>query len=92
MADWLTVRRVIGRLALCEDRIDIIRNGYKTRQRVVARNPTTSTKASNVIDTEVTRLLEKGVMCEVGRVQEKYVSSYFAIPKSRKVLTNGGQS
>ena len=47
-----------------EKHIDVIRNGYKPswkehapRQRVAPSNPTISTKASNVLDTEVTRLL-----------------------------------
>ena len=36
----------------------------------------------NVLDTEVTGLLEKGAICEVSRVQGEYVISYFAVPKS----------
>ena len=49
-----------------EKHIDIIRNGYKPswnehapQQRVASNNPTISTKASNLLDTEVTGLLEK---------------------------------
>ena len=54
------------------------------QQRVAACNPTISTKASNVLDTEVAGFLEKEVICEVGRVQGEYVSSYFAVPKSKR--------
>ena len=71
-----------------EGHIDIIRKGYRPtwvkhapRQRVAPRNPTISTKASNVLDTEVTGLLKKGAIREVGPVQGQYVSSYFAVPK-----------
>ena len=48
------------KIGTSEGRIDIIRNGYKPtciksapQQRVAAHNPTISTKASNVLDTEV---------------------------------------
>ena len=75
-----------------EKHIDIIRKGYKPswkeqapRQRVAPSNPTISTKASNVLNTEVSGLLEKGAICEVGLVQWQYVSSYFAVPKSKRV-------
>ena len=75
-----------------EKHIDIIRKGYKPtwdkyapRQRIAPSNPTISTKASNVLDTEVTGLLKKGAICEVGPVQGQYVSSYFAVPKSKRV-------
>ena len=71
-----------------EKHINIIRNGYKPswkehapRQRVTPNNPTISLKASNVLDTEVTGLLDKGAIREVGLVQGQYVSSYFAVPK-----------
>ena len=81
--------RIIG---ASEKHIDIIRKGYKPtwdiyapQQRVAPSNPTISTKASNVLDTEVTRLLEKGAIHEVGLVQGQYVSSYFAVPKSKRV-------
>ena len=81
--------RTIGTI---EKHINIIRNGYKPswkehapRQRVVPSNPTISTKASNVLDTEVAGLLEKGAIPEVGLVQGQYVSSYFAKPKSKQV-------
>ena len=82
------IYRTIGTSESC---IDIITKGYKhiwiksaPQQRVVARNPTISTKASNGLDTEVTGILEKGLICKVGRVQGEYVSSYFAIPKSKR--------
>ena len=59
-----------------EKHIDIIRKGYKPSwdkhtpwQRVALSNPPISTKASNVPDTEVTGLLEKGAIREVGPVQ-----------------------
>ena len=55
--------------------MDIISNGYKPtweklapRQKVAPCNPTITTKAFNVLDTEVTGLLEKGAICEVGPV------------------------
>ena len=58
------------KLGTCEGHIDIIRKGYKPtwiksapQQRVAPCNPTISTKASNVLDTEVARLLEKEVIC-----------------------------
>ena len=73
-----------------EGHIDIIRKGYKPtwdkrapRQRVTPSNPTISTKASNVLDTEVVGLLEKGAIHEVGLLQGQYVSSYLAVPKSK---------
>ena len=54
------------------------------QQSVAALNLTISTKAPNVIDTEVTGLLMKGAIYEVGRVQGEYVSSFFAVPKSKR--------
>ena len=73
-----------------ERHINVIRKGYKPtwdkyapRQRVAPSNPTISTKASNVLDTEVAGLLEKGAIHEVGPVQGQYVSSFFAVPKSK---------
>ncbi len=75
-----------------EKHIDIIRKGYKPswdkcapRQRVAPCNPTISTKASNALDTEVTGLFEKGAIHVVGLVQGQYVSSYFAVPKLKRV-------
>ena len=80
------------KIGTSEGHIDIIRKGYKptwdkraSRQRITPNNPTISTKASNVLNTEVTGLLEKGAILEVGPVQGKYFSSYFAIPKSKRV-------
>ena len=74
-----------------EKHIDIIRKGYKPpwdkrapRQRVTPSNPTVSLKASNVLNTEVTGLLDKGAIKEVGLVPGQYVSSYFAVPKSKR--------
>merc|ERR1712115_735531 len=57
---------------------------HAPRQRVAPSNPTISTKACNVLDTEVAGLLEKGAIHEVGPSQGQYVSSYFAIPKSKR--------
>ena len=75
-----------------ERHINVIRKGYKPTwdkyapwQRVAPSNPTISTKASNVLDTEVAGLLEKGAIHEVGPVQGQYVSSFFAVPKSKRV-------
>ena len=60
--------------------IDIIRRGYKPiwirrtpRQGMTPRNPTISTKASEVLDTEVIGLLEKGAVREVGPVQGQFI-------------------
>ena len=79
------------KIGASEGHIDIIRKGYMPTwdkrapwQRVAPRNPTISTKASNVLDTEVTGLLEKGAICEVGLVQGQYVSPYFSVPKSKR--------
>ncbi len=75
-----------------EKHIAIIKNSNKPswkehtpQQRVAPSNPTISTKASNLLDTEVAGLLKKGAICEVGPVQGQYVSSYFAVPKHKKV-------
>ena len=80
------------KIGTSEKHIDIIRKGYKPSwdkhapwQRVAPSNPTISTKASNVLDTEVTRLFEKGAIREVGLVQGQYVSTYFVVPKSKQV-------
>ena len=76
-----------------ENHINIIRNGYKPswdrhapRQRVTASNPTISTKASNVLDTEVTGLLEEGAIHEVGLVHT------LQYPNLRKFLISGDLS
>ena len=47
------------------------------QQGVAAINTTISTKAPN-------GLLMKGAIYEVGRVQGEYVSSFFAVPKSKR--------
>ena len=82
---------IYRKIGTSEGRIDIIRNGYKPtciksapQQRVAAHNPTISTKASNVLNTEVAGLLKKAAICEVDWVQGEYVSSYFAVPKSER--------
>ena len=62
------------------------------QQSVAALNPTISTKAPNVIDTEVTGLLMKGAIYEVGRVQGEYVSYSLQYLNLREVLTSGGRS
>ena len=41
-------------------------------------------KASNVLNTEVCGLLDKGAIREVSPVLGQYVSSYFAVPKSER--------
>ena len=83
------------KIAASEGHIDIIRKGYKhtcdkhtPRQRVAPRNPTISTKASNILNTEVTGLLEKGAIREVGPVQGQYVSSYYAAPNKWRPILN----
>ena len=92
MADWLTLKTVTEKIGFSEGHIDIIRKGHRPtwdkhalRQRVAPLNPTISTKGSNVLDTEVTGQLEKGAIREVGPVQGQYVSSYCAVPKSKRV-------
>ena len=79
------------KIGTCEKHIDIIRNGYKPpwkccapRQRTTPRNPKVSLKASNVLDTEVFGLLDKGAIREVSPVLGQYVSSYFTVPKSER--------
>ena len=63
------------KIGTSEGHIDIIRKGYKPiwirsapQQRITLCNHTTSTNASNVLDTEVFGLLKRGAICEVGRV------------------------
>ena len=69
------------KIGASEGHIDIIRKGYMPTwdkhapwQRVAPHNPTISTKASNVLNTEVTGLLKKGAICDVGQIQGQYVS------------------
>ena len=64
---------IYRKIGASEGHTYVIRKCYKPtwiksapRQRVAAPNPTIFTKASNVCDIEVARLLEKGVICEVG--------------------------
>ena len=70
------------KIGASEKHIDIIRNGYKPpwkghtpRQRITPRNPKVSLKASNVLDTEVFALLDKGAIREVSPVLGQYFSS-----------------
>ena len=56
------------------------------RQRVAPRNPVISTKASSVLDKEVIELLKKEAIHKVSPVPGQYVSTYFAVPKSKRVL------
>ena len=83
------------KIGASEGHIDIICKGYKptldkcaSRQRIAPHNPTISTKASNVLNTEVTGLLEKGAIREVGPVQGQYVSSYFTVPDKWRPILN----
>ena len=78
------------RIGAQESCLDIVRRGYKPswvrkvpRQRIAPRNPVTSEKAAKVLDVEVTGLLEKGAIREVSQVQGQYVSTFFAVPKSK---------
>ena len=75
-----------------EKHIDIIRKGYKPswdkhapQQRVAPSNPTVSTKASNVLDSEVAGLLQKRAIFEVGLVQ----GHTFLYQNLNRVLTSG---
>ena len=63
------------KIGISEGNIDIIKKGYQLtwiksapKQRVAACSSIISNKASIVFNTEVARLLEKGAICEVGRV------------------------
>ena len=71
IVSWLS-KKLDGRLAYSED-------SYRT----ISSNPTISTKASNVLDTDVAGYLKKGAFREGGPVQGQYVSLYFAVPKSK---------
>ena len=79
------------KIGASEKHINIIRNGYKPpwkcctpRQRTTPCNPKVSLKASNVLNTEVFGLLDKGAIREVSLVLRQYVSSYFAVPKLKR--------
>ena len=72
--------------------LNILRRGYKSpwlekapRQKVASRNPRVSQLASDVLNVEVQGLLEKGAIVETSPVPGQYVSSYFAVPKSKRV-------
>ena len=78
----------IGTNEVC---LDIIRRGYKPTwdkislwQGTAASNPTVSLKASQFLDKEVQGLLDKDTIGEVQPVLGQYVSSYFAVPKSKQ--------
>ena len=69
------------KIGTSEKHIDIIRNGYKPpwkghapRQGNTPNNPKVSLKASNILDTEVCGLLDKGAIREVSQVPGEYVS------------------
>ena len=71
--------------------LDTLKSGYKPPwvwvapwQRVVPHNPVVSQKASDVLNVEVQGLLGKGAIREVSPVTSQYVSSYFAVPKSKR--------
>ena len=51
---------------------------------VAPSNPSVSLKAAQVLDTEVQGLLDKGTIREVEPVPGQYVSTYFAVPKSKR--------
>ena len=71
--------------------IAILKRGYilswigkAPRQRTAAHNLTLSALASTILDTKAQGLLEKGAICKVEQVQGQYVSSYFALTKSKR--------
>ena len=81
--------RVIG---TSEKHVAIIRKGYKPtwdklapRQRFTPHNPVISAKASSVLDKEVIELLKKEAICKMSLVSGQYVSTYFVVPKSKRV-------
>ena len=72
--------------------LDILRKGYRppwlkvaSWQKVASRNPWVSQFASDVLDVEVQGLLKKGAIAETSPVLGQFVSSYFAVPKSKRV-------
>ena len=72
--------------------LDMLRNGYAPPwlkrapwQKDAHRNPRVSQKAADVLDVEVQGLLEKGAIVETSPVLGQFVSSYFAVPKSKRV-------
>ena len=71
--------------------LGVIRKGYRPTwkkrapvQRVAQRNPSITPTAAQVLDKEVQGLLDKGVIRVVDLVPGQYVSSYFAVPKSKR--------
>ena len=73
------------------DHINLLKRGYKPSwigkaptQSAAARNLTLSALASNIHDMKAQGLLEKGAICKVEQIQGQYVSSYFALPKSKR--------
>ena len=71
--------------------LGVIRKGYKPTwvkrapvQRVAPSNPSFSPKAAQVLDTEVQGLLDKGTIHKVDPVLGQCVSTYFAVPKSKR--------
>ena len=89
-----------GRIAHCLDsyrtigtrdvHLNILKSGYhppwlRAPRQGDARNPKVSDKAAAVLDVEVQGLLDKGAILEVSPVPGQYVSSYFAVPKSKRV-------
>ena len=82
------------KIGTSEGHIDIIRNGYKhtwdkriPQQRVAPCNPTISTKASYVPDTEVMGLFKKGTNWI--RYKGSILVHILQYPSLRKLLTNG---
>ena len=54
-------------------------------QRKAPASPVVSDDAAAVLDKEVNDLLAKAAIKEVAPVLGQYVSSYFAVPKSKRV-------
>ena len=79
------------KIGASEKYIDIIRNCYKPywkrqapRQKITPSNPKVLLKASNVLESEVCGLLDKGAIKEVSPVPGQYVSLDFTLPKLKK--------
>ena len=60
--------------------------GKPPRQWVDPSNPEVSETVAYVLDEQVKGLLNKGAISEVAKVTDHYISTYFAIPKSKRVL------
>ena len=67
-----------------QDHGSIINILQSAKQRATACKPTISAFASNILETEVQGLFEKGAIFMVGYVQKQYLNSYFAVPKSKR--------